>query len=558
MQLGEQALPVTRAQLDIWLAQDVAHSGTEWQLGLFVRIAGEVDRDALEWAICRVIREAEPMRATFFETEGQVFQRAVDYPKVELTFHDLTSAADPEREARALAAKIEHSPLPLTGPLFKCALFQTRAEEYFLLACCHHIVLDGTGLVLVGSRLASVYSALVTGSPIPPAIFGSLKDLIESESDYEASRDYLDDQEYWNRHLPPENDGPQWSAEASNDEQAHRHATSVQFDQTLLRRIDGLARSKNVPRSSIITAACALLVRGWCSDGSDVVLDFPVSRRVLPESRTFPGMVAGVVPLVLTVSPALSISGFIDHVEARIQEAMQHQRFPVHALERMVNPRAAGQMANRVSVNFLPSTFTLDFGGAQASVSLTNAGVVGGFGLVFSSAGDQLSLSTMGSGQPFSNFEVSDLAARLERVLAAMAADPDGLLSSIDVLAPAEQVRLDGVGHRAVLLRPVVGSSIPELFGVQVERAPEAVAVGFEGRSLSYRDLDEASNRLARLLVAEGAGPGNCVGLMMGRSADAVVAILGVLKSGAAYLPIDPVVPDARVEFMLADAAPVV
>ncbi|MED5814022.1 amino acid adenylation domain-containing protein, partial [Mycolicibacterium sp. 050232] len=557
MQHVEQALPVTRAQLDIWLAQDVARSGAEWQLGLFVKIAGELDRDALEWAICRVVREAEPMRARFFEADGQVLQTAVDYPTVALDFHDLTGAADPEQEARDMAAAIQHTPLPLSGPLFKCALFRTGAYEHFLLACCHHIILDGTGIALVGSRLASVYSALVTGAPIPPAIFGSLADLIDCESEYEASGDYLDDQEYWNRHLPPETDRQQWSTESNENEKDHRPTAPVQLESNLFRRIDELARSKNVPRSTVVTAACALLVRGWCAEGSDVVLDFPVSRRVRPESRTLPGMVAGVVPLVLTASPAVSVSDFIDHVEARIQEAVQHQRFPVHALERKVNPRAAGQTADRVSVNFLPSTFTLDFGGAQATASLTNAGVVGGFGLIFSSAGDELLLSTMGSGQPFSNFEVADLAARLEQVLAAMATDPDAVLSSIDVLEPAEQVRLDEVGHRAVLARPVVESSIPELFAAQVERAPDAVALRFDGRSMSYRELDEASNRLGHLLVAEGAGPGAGVGLLAGRSADAVVAILAVLKSGAAYLPMDPAVPDARIEFMLTDARPV-
>ncbi|WP_428833592.1 amino acid adenylation domain-containing protein [Mycolicibacterium porcinum] len=558
MQHGEPALPVTRAQLDIWLAQNGGSSGSEWQLGLFVKISGAIDRDALEWAICRVIREAEPVRATFFEADGQFFQRAVDCPNVELAFHDLTGAADPEQEARDMAAEIQRTPLPLTGPLFTCALFKTRADEHFLLACCHHIVVDGTGIALLGARLASVYSAVVTGAPIPPVIFGSLSDLVGCESDYEASGEYLDDQAYWDAHLPPESGLQYRSGETGDSAEVHWPPTPVQLDTDLLRRVDGLADSKNVPRSSVITAACALLVRGWCADGSDVVLDFPVSRRVRPESRTLPGMVAGVVPLVVKASPESSISDFICHVDTRIKEAVEHQRFPVRALERKVNPRAAGQMANRVSVNFLPSTFTLDFGGAQASASLTNAGIVGGFGLIFSNSGDQLLLSTMGTGQPFSSFPVPDLAARLERVLTAMVVDPGGLLSSVDVLDSADRARLDEVGHRGALGRPVVASSIPAMFAAQVERAPGSEAVSFEGRTLSYRELDEASNRLARLLIDVGAGPGACVGLLAGRSADAVVAILGVLKSGAAYLPIDPAVPDARVEFMLTDARPVV
>ena len=99
--------------------------------------------------------------------------------------------------------------------------------------------------------------------------------------------------------------------------------------------------------------------------------------------------------------------------------------------------------------------------------------------------------------------------------------------------------------------------SIPVLFAAQVARTPEAVALTFEGRSMTYRELEEAANRLAHLLAGHGAGPGRCVALLLARSAQAVVAILAVLKTGAAYLPIDPGLPAARIGFMLADAAPI-
>ncbi|MGW4101282.1 non-ribosomal peptide synthetase, partial [Mycobacterium sp. NPDC004974] len=557
MQQDQQSLPVTRAQLDIWLAQDMARSGTEWQLGLFVRIAGTVERDVLEWAICRVIREAEPVRATFFEVDGQVFQRAVDYSNVALDFYDVRNADDPVQEARDLAAAIQRTPMPLTGPLFRFALFQTRIDEHFLIACFHHIAVDGTGLALIGHRVASVYSATVTGAPISSDLFGSLSDLVDSESDYEASGDYLDDEAYWAGNLPPDDEQQYPLPVATDEHDPYWSSAPVQLDPSVLRRVEQSAQLKSLPRSSVLTAALALLVRGWRAQGATVVLDFPVSRRVSPEARTIPGMVAGVVPLVLDASPQTSITDFCEQADSRIREALQHQRFPVHGLERKVNSRGSGQLANRVSVNFLPSTFTLDFGGAEASATLTNAGVVGGFGLIFSGAGDQLFLSAMGSGQPFSNFEIAELAVRLERVLVAMTADPSRALSTVDVLDRDECSRLGTVGHWAVLRQPVDEESIPGLFAARVAQAPDAVAISFDGRSMSYRELDEASNRLAHLLVDQGAGPGTCVGLLAERSADAVVAILGVLKSGAAYLPIDPAVPDARIEFMVADAAPV-
>ena len=153
---------------------------------------------------------------------------------------------------------------------------------------------------------------------------------------------------------------------------------------------------------------------------------------------------------------------------------------------------------------------------------------------------------------------IARLIERLQRVLVAMTADPEQRLSSADLLDAGEHDRLDLWGNRAVLTRPAPTQvSIPVLWAAQVARTPEAVAVTFEGRSLTYRDLEEAANRLAHLLADHGAGPGQCVALLFTRSVEAIVAILAVLKTGAAYLAIDPAHPDARIEFMLADAAPI-
>ena len=153
---------------------------------------------------------------------------------------------------------------------------------------------------------------------------------------------------------------------------------------------------------------------------------------------------------------------------------------------------------------------------------------------------------------------IEALIERLERVLVAMTADPGRSLSSVDLLDAAEHARLDGWGNRAVLTQPAtVPVSIPVLFAAQVARTPEAVAISFEGRSVTYRELEESANRLAHLLAGQGVGPGECVALLFSRSVEAIVAMLAVLKTGAAYVPIDPAAPAARIGFMVADAAPI-
>ena len=153
---------------------------------------------------------------------------------------------------------------------------------------------------------------------------------------------------------------------------------------------------------------------------------------------------------------------------------------------------------------------------------------------------------------------VTTLIERLGRVLVAMTADPGRSLSSVDVLDAGEHAGLDGWGNRAVLTQSAATPvSIPVLFAAQVARTPEAVAISCGERSWTYREVEEAANRLAHLLAGQGAGPGQCVALLFSRSAEAIVAILAVFKSGAAYLPIDPMLPDARIGFMVGDAGPV-
>ena len=126
MGLDDRALPLTRGQLDIWLAHESGHSGTEWQLGLLIRVEGTVKRDVLERAIRQALQEAEPARAAFFEVDGQVFQKAIDYSDVELEFHDLSGSDNAVQEVREMASSIQRTPMPFTGRLLKFELFRTQ------------------------------------------------------------------------------------------------------------------------------------------------------------------------------------------------------------------------------------------------------------------------------------------------------------------------------------------------------------------------------------------------------------------------------------------------
>ncbi|OBA89887.1 hypothetical protein A5662_23630 [Mycobacteriaceae bacterium 1482268.1] len=558
MDLDNRSLPLTRGQLDIWLAEETGQFGARWQLGVSVRIAGQIDPDLFRSAVCEAVREAEPLRAAFFESDGQVFQKVVDYPDVELARYDLTSSPDPTREVHRLTSAIQHTAMPLSGPLFKFALLQTQPDEYYFYVCCHHIVIDGIGLAFVLHRVATAYNAMAADAAIPPGFFGSLNDLVDCEKAYEESTEYLEDEAYWVKNLPGEDELGYRLPRDKGARGTGESSAPIQLDPSALAGITDLANRLQMRRSSVITAACALLVRGCVSESDEVVFDFPVSRRMRQELKLVPGMISGVVPLVLKAAPYATVAAFCEHVDTRIREALQHQRFPVHMLEKKTRFHDPAQGANRIAVNFIPTAHMSDLAGSPVTATLTHDGLGDQFRLVFFRDDDELYLSTPGVGELFPSCDTQELVARLERVFAAMAADPTQRLSAMDLLSDGEQARLSDVGNRAVLAGPAVpAKSIPALFAEQVARFADADALTFEGRSMTYRQVDEASNRLARLLAEQGAEAGRFVALLLPRSAEAIVSIMAVLKTGAAYLPIDPAVPAARLQFMLADAAPV-
>ena len=369
MERDDHVLPLTRGQLDIWLAHESGHSGTEWQLGLLVRIEGTVKRDLLERAIRQALQEAEPARAAFFEVDGQVFQKAIDYSDVELAFHDLSGSDNPVQEAREIASSIQRTPMPFTGPLFKFALFQTQSDEFYLFGCCHHMAVDGLGIALCGA----------VGLPL-----STLQLFLENLSRRPTSARC---RTWWIANRTMKRPPIIWKIKPIGARTFHRKADRIigcpkpPADATrtrLLRRFNWTRPSSAKSRSyhqdlrmPSIRRSSPRRAHYWCvggrADGSEVVLDFPVSRRVRPETKTLPGMFAGVVPLVLKASPESTVADFCQHVDSRIREALQHQRFPVHALEGDGGLRGPRQASNRVAVNFIPGRLTLDLAGAPGN-----------------------------------------------------------------------------------------------------------------------------------------------------------------------------------------------
>ena len=305
------------------------------------------------------------------------------------------------------------------------------------------------------------------------------------------------------------------------------------------------------------------------SASADVAVGFPIAGRNDPALDRLVGFFVNTLVLRVDLSGDLSVAELLAQVRARSLAAYEHQDVPFEVLVERLNPTRSLSHHPLIQVMLAWQNFAgHDNGAAVGDLEVTplpvdtqTARMDLTFSLAerFTDAGEPAGISGAVEFRTdvFDAASIEALIARLRRVVVALAADPTRRLSSIDVLDEPEHARLDQLGNRPVLSQPASRAvSIPVLFDAQVQRVPEAVAIRCGQGSWTYRELDEAANRLAHLLAGQGVGAGGCVALLLSRSAEAVIAMLAVLKTGAAYLPVDPAHPRSRMEFMLTDAAP--
>ena len=348
---------------------------------------------------------------------------------------------------------------------------------------------------------------------------------------------------------------------------------SVEWSAELQQRVRDVAHQHNATSFMVIQAAIAVLL-SEVSASSDVAVGFPIAGRRDPALDELIGFFVNTLVLRIEVAGDATFAELLAQVRRRSLAAFDHQDVPFEVLVERLNPTRSLTHHPLIQVMLAWQNVLGQDSRSGAGLTLGDLQVTpmpmdthtARMDLVF-----HLSERWTDTGEPagiggmvefrtdvFDAATIATLIERLERVLVATTTDPEKRLSSADLLDADEHARLDAWGNRAVLAQAATASaSIPALWADQLARTPEAVALTFDGLSLTYRELDEAANRLAHLLVAFGAGPGQYVALLFSRSAEAIVAILAVLKTGAAYLAIDPAHPDARIEFMLADTVPI-
>jgi amino acid adenylation domain-containing protein/thioester reductase-like protein len=551
----EEPMPLSAAQRGIWFAQQLGSSDSIFNLAESIEIHGPIDPGLFEEALRRAAAEADTVRVRFVEDSEGPRQIIAPVFAGSLPFFDVSGEADPQAEAEDWMMDELTRPVDLlTGPLWTSALFKAGPDRFFWYHRSHHIVMDGFTGGLFARRVATIYSALAEGRPVEKSPFGTLALLLGEEALYRGSRRFARDRQYWMERFA---DRPELFSlarrQSPNVGGLLRRTAYLSPENVAALRGVAQAAGASLPQI-LITATAAYLHR--VTGVEDLVIGLPVTARANERQRSVPGMVANAVPLRLLMDPEMTVEALLRDVGREVRQILRHQCYRYEDLRRDLNLLVDNRQLFTTVINIEPFDYDLRFARHPVTPHNLSNGTAADLAIFIYDRGDGKGLRIDFDANP-ALYDADDLAShqrRFLRLLEALGDDLQRPIGQLDILDARERRRLlvewNDTAHA------VPRTTLPALIEAQVARTPAATALVGEDASLSYAELNARANRLARLLIAQGVGPEQIVALALPRSAEMVVALLAILKSGAAYLPIDLDYPNERIAFMLADARP--
>ncbi|BCJ50692.1 hypothetical protein Asp14428_21670 [Actinoplanes sp. NBRC 14428] len=549
-------VPASFAQRTLWFLDRLAPGNAGYHTGVTYTLTGPLDVPALRRALARVVERHESLRTEFTETADGPLQRVLSDVEVALPE---TAVADRE-EAGRIALDETRRPFDLSrGPLWRARLLRIGAEEHVLVLVAHHIVVDGWSFEVLTADLSAYYraeSGLPAELPRPlPLQYADHSEAQRAELTGPAGAELA---AHWRERLAGL---PVVELPADRPRPARMTYAGARHERMLPRSlVDAtaeLVRTERVtPFAVYLTAFAALLHR--YTGLTDLVVGSPAAGRTRLETEPLVGFFATMLPLRLDVGGDPTGRELLGRVVDSVRDAFAHGELPFELIVDAVRPRRDPSRSPLFQIGFTAEEGSPppELPGVTVERAYVDAGS-SRFDLSWwvTAVPDGLHLSIEYNSDLYDAATVSQLADHYDRMLTGLLADPGQAVSTVPLLSPSDRhdmlVRWNGPAL------PVPRTSVVASFEAQVRRAPGAVALVVGGTELTYAELDRRATELAALLRGRGAGPGRLVALCLGRRADLIVAVLAVLRSGAAYVPIDPTNPPARVRVILEDADPV-
>ncbi|NEE17920.1 amino acid adenylation domain-containing protein, partial [Streptomyces sp. SID7499] len=577
-----ERIPLSYGQRRMWLIAQIEGPSATYNIPVAARLTGGVDETAMAAAFRDVLARHEVLRTVFPVADGEPHQRILGLD--ELSWELTTADVEPDGIAAAVAGAEAHTFDLSTDIPIRAWLFRAGPEDHVLVVVVHHIAGDGWSWAPLARDLSSAYEARREGRA--PA----WEPLPVQYADYALwQRDVLGDSEdadsliarqvsYWRETLagiPEELELP--FDRIRPDTAAHRgHRVPLEIPAHVHARLVEVARAEGVTVFMVLHGALAVLLSRLAA-GTDIPIGSAIAGRTDEALDDLVGYFVNTFVLRTDLSGDPTFREVLGRVREAGLGAFAHPDVPFERLVEELAPTRSMARHPLFQVMLLlqnTATAALDLPGVRAgrgtaatppandTADTADTAVVK-FDLdvnmveTFDADGAPAGLrgGVIGASDLFERESVARIAERLARVLAVLVADPGARLGSVDVLDDDERRRV--LTEWNATEAEVPHTTVTALFEAQVARTPDRTALTFGEEELSYAELDARANRLARYLIGRGVGPESVVAVLFERSVDLVVGLLGVIKAGAAYLPIDPNYPADRIAYVIADSGAV-
>jgi amino acid adenylation domain-containing protein len=549
-------LPLSSAQQRIWFLERL-HPGL-YNFPCVYWLSGALDLAVLEKSINEIIRRHEALRTSFPVHDGQPVQHIAERLSISMSVVDLPSAD--EEAVKRRAAELSRRPFDLVeGPLIRATVLRLAKDEHVLLLELHHIVGDAWSGGVLDRELDLLYSAFLTRAPSPlPELAIQYVDFTLWKERWFGGQVRDKQVAYWKKRLA----GAPQLVELPLDRPRpprQTHAGSIlelRLSDALAASVDEASKKSGATPFMVLLAGYFALLARYTGQ-MDLVVGSPIANRSQRQIEPLIGFFDNTLALRADLTDAPSYRALLEQCRRMCLEAYDHQDLPFEELIQALNPPRSLAYSPLVQTMFSlqnAARTVQRIGGLEARTFEPETGTSPyDLGFVLTANGPHLDCAVEFNSDLFDRATIERMVRHYDRLLSGLLQHPDRRIDDVDLLDEPERRQL--VLEWNQTLRPRErGTLAHTLFEEVVERTPDAIAARCQEISSTYRALDERANGLAQRLAAFDLPPDALVGLMLERSIDMLVGLLGILKAGCAYLPLDPALPPERLKMMIADA----
>jgi amino acid adenylation domain-containing protein len=557
----EGPAPLSFAQERLWFLEQLEPGSAVYTICRASPLTRKLNVAALEASFSEILRRHEILRSQIRVVDGRPVQNAVAVSRFEVPIIDLRSLAEPERGRKVLdriKAEAERQFDFSAGLFLRAVLLQISNDQHILILTTHHMMADAWSMELLARELWTLYDAYANRISSP------LQELPVQYADYAVwQRDWLQGEvleshlSYWRRQLEniPILDLP--TDRPRPAQQSYRGARQpITLSESLTTAVNDLSKREGVTQFMTLLAGFQVLLYRY-SGQEDVVIGSPVANRNRLETEGVIGFFVNTLVLRTDLCGKRSFKELLYHVRDVCFGAHAHQDLPFERLVQELQPERNVSRNPLFQVMFLLQN-TPSYVPKLKELTLGRMGVDTGtskFDLTLGLAerNEKLVGFFEYNTDLFDRSTIKRMVDHFEMLLRGIVANPDQPLSALPLLTQGERHQLLAEWNDTKANYPK-DTCVHELFEARVERTPEAIAIQFEGKQLTYRELNSRANQLAHYLYGLGIGPEKFVGIFVERSLEMVIGLLGILKAGGAYVPLDPSYPRERLAFILEDS----